>query len=378
MSTPIREFDAWAVRASAQTAWVFLRAVDAAGVAGWGEATLNGSEAGLAAAFTRIAARMRGVAAEPRQDPLGAAGVAPGDRPGAAIASALDQALWDIAARRAGRSLHTLFGGDAGVSVPLYANVNRRTADRRPEGFAASALKAVADGYDTIKIAPFDEVRPGRSDGIEQGVARAAAVREAIGAGRRLFVDCHWRFDEANAGIALDRLAALGIDWFECPVAETPANYPALRRLRERANALGAKLAGCETETGLDGFRPYVDRGLYDVLMPDVKYAGGFAEFRRTAAYAAANGIRIAPHNPSGPIAHVASLQVCAGLPGFMTLEHQYDESPMFTEIVLGSLPRTVGGLSALPGGPGLGIALDVDKLTPLARFVATMSGAAS
>jgi len=367
VTAPIRDIEPFAVRASAKTVWVFLRITDADGTVGWGEATLTGRERELAAVHARVRARLVGTPAVPAAEPLAAAGVARTDTPGAAVVSAIDQALWDIAARRAGTPMRAQLGAVLRDDVPLYANINRRTLDRSPAGFAASARKAVGNGFDTIKIAPFDGVRPGGRDAVADGIARVAAVRTEIGPARRLFVDCHWRFDAAVAAEALDALLELGIAWFECPIAETPANLDDLRRLRARANAGGAVLAGCEMETGLDGFRPYIDAGAYDVLMPDIKYVGGLAEFRRTADYAAARGIAVAPHNPSGPISHVASLQLCAGLAGFSILEHQYDESPVFGEIVAGALPATTVGRCALPRGPGLGIELAADSLVPLA-----------
>jgi galactonate dehydratase len=366
----IRQIDALAARASPKTVWVFLRVTDADGMSGWGEATLNGRERELHEAAVRIAARLRGAPSTPTEDGLRAAGVVRTDAPGAAIASAIDQALWDIAARRDRRPLHAALGTKLREEIPLYANINRRTIDRSPSGFAASARHAVARGFDTIKIAPFDGVRPGSGDAVAEGIARAAAVRAEIGPERQLFVDCHWRFDADTAYRALDALLELGIAWFECPVAETAANLETLRGLRARANAGGAVLAGCETETGLTGFRPYIDAGAYDVLMPDIKYAGGLAEFGRIAECAASHGVAVAPHNPSGPIAHVASLHLCAGLAGFSLLEHQYDESPVFAEIVDGALPEPTAGRAPLPDGDGLGIALDAVRLVPLERIL--------
>lgn len=176
-------------------------------------------------------------------------------RAGAAVACAIDQALWDIASRRERKPLHATLGAARRAEIPLYANINRRTLDRSPSGFAASARHAIAHGFDAIKIAPFDGVRPGSGDAVAAGIARAAAVRAEIGSTRQLFVDCHWRFDADTTKRALDALLELGIAWFECPIAEIPANLGSLRDLRARANAGAAVLAGCETETGLDGFR---------------------------------------------------------------------------------------------------------------------------
>jgi galactonate dehydratase len=360
MTPTIRSAEPFAAEVSAKTVWTFVKLTDSDGVVGWGEATLNGSEDRLLEAFARHRPTLIGRAALPELPPPKP------DLPDAAIVSAVDQALWDIAARRAGRSMGALLGNVARSGIPIYANVNRRTLDRTPAGFAASATKAIRRGFGTVKIAPFDGMRPGWMDGLDAGIARVAAVKAAIGTGRKLFVDCHWRFDEAGAARALDALAEIGIDWFECPIQEVPANASALRRLRARANAIGALLAGCETEIGLDGFRPYIDSGAYDVIMPDAKYAGGLAEFIRIAGYAAARGVGVAPHNPSGPICHAASLQLCAVVDGFRILEHQFDESPLFDDLVVEALPAVDGGIARAPAGHGLGVSLNEALLAPL------------
>ena len=365
----IQSIDGHAARASTKTIWVFVRICDSVGNVGWGEATLAGRESELAAALALVAARLLGTSARPSDNPLERCGVSHTNRAGAAIVSALDQALWDAAGRREDRPMRDALGTPVLDEIPLYANINRRTVDRTPAGFAASARKAIADGFDTVKIAPFDAVRPGSDESVAAGIARAAAVRAVIGPSRRLFVDCHWRFDAANASRALDALAELGVSWFECPLPEHPDNFESLKKLRTQANRIGAVLAGCETETTLEGFRPFIDAGTYDVLMPDIKYAGGVAEFRRTAEYASTRGIKVAPHNPSGPVSHVASLQLCATLAGMTILEHQYDESPVFASIVADRLPRTRRGSSELPTGPGLGISLDAGKLFPLSEL---------
>jgi galactonate dehydratase len=332
---------------------------------------LSGAEADLGRAARRLGPRIIGAPCDPRFDGMAIVGAEPADKVVAAFVSALDHSLWDIEGQRQNRPLHALLGPQRSTAVPLYANINRRTIDRSPAGFAESARRAVADGYTAIKIAPFDDVRPGSDAGIDDGVARAKAVRDAIGPGRDLLVDCHWRFDEANARTTLDRLAQLKLYWFECPLIERPENFVALGRLRKQANALGIRLAGCEMETGFESFRRFVDIGAYDVLMPDVKYVGGLAEMLRIAAYAAANGVAVAPHNPSGPISHAVSLHISAVAPGFLTLEHQYDESPAFTSIVAGAMPPQRAGVAALPDRPGLGIALAPAALASLDSLIA-------
>ena len=90
-----------------------------------------------------------------------------------------------------------------------------------------------------------------------------------------------------------------------------------------------------------------------------MKYLGGLARFQELAASAARHGAIVSPHNPTGPICHAASLHVAAVLPELDSLEVQFDETPLFDELVGGVVSPVVAGAAALPAGSGLGVAID-------------------
>src|SRR6185437_5452 len=202
---------------------------------------------------------------------------------------------------------------------------------RSPHGFAASARDALAAGFTAVKIAPFDEVVPGenRPGTIDFGLARIAAVRDAVGTGRHLLVDCHWRLTEAQAEVVIRFAAGQAVYWVECPLPETEDNLPALVRLRRLANAQQVRLAGCEQGIGMAGFEGFLKAGAYDAMMPDVKYVGGLGQVMRLSERFADHGVGFSPHNPTGPVCHAASLQVCAAAPNLDRLEMQFDETPL-------------------------------------------------
>jgi len=138
------------------------------------------------------------------------------------------------------------------------------------------------------------------------------------------------------------------VTWFECPLPETPENYAAIKRLRAKANAAGMRLAGAELFIGAAGFKPLLEQGLYDVVMPDVKYAGGLAECLRIAELAARHGCAVSLHNPSGPVCHAHSVHLSAVLEGDERLEYQHGETPSFFAIAPG-LEAPSRGSAALP-----------------------------
>jgi len=363
-------------RVSDKTVWNFVRVDSADGRHGWGEATLNGAAVAVHDHVTRLAPALVGRELALPVDVMEIVGTCGRDRPEAAAISAIDQAIWDVLAQARGQSLAQALGSPLRSEISLYANINRGIVDRSPAGFAARAREATSRGFDAVKIAPFDGIEPGRDDPALLGAAtaRIAAVRAAVGADVRLMVDCHWRLSESAASAVLREVEAIKLYWLECPLPEGEAHFPALRRLRRQANAAGIRLAGCETMVGRAGFQPFLDAGVYDVIMPDVKYAGGLRELLRIGAAAERSGIACSPHNPTGPIAHAHSLHLSAHLPLFPFLEFQYGESPLFFEFVAGDLPDPLTGSSALPRGSGLGLALGGE---PLRRQMIEPSAAA-
>jgi galactonate dehydratase len=183
-------------------------------------------------------------------------------------------------------------------------------------------------------------------------------MRDAIGAGVRLMVDCHWRFDEATALDVLARLAPARLHWLECPISEQPPAHAALGRIRAAANAMGVLVAGCELQTSIAGFRPFVEPRHVDAVMPDVKYCGGPVEMLRIARYAGAHGVRFSPHNPTGPVCTYASLHVALAAPEVDSLELQVGESDLTRDVVGGAGPALQDGCFVAPRDPGWGIAL--------------------
>jgi len=353
---------AWlGVAVTPRTNWSFLRVTDSDGRIGWGECTLAGQEALLAAEAGRLAATVTGQAVGARNRLCRLLPHAAGGLVAHTVLSAFEQALWDLAGQAAAQPIHALLGGALRNTIPLYANINRGVAPRRPEGFAAAASRAVAAGFAGVKLAPFDPYVWEEPDAraYAEGIARIAAVRDAIGPEVALMVDCHWRFSPGGAAALIRDVTPFALFWLECPVAE--ANHAATRRLRHLANDRGMRLAGAETLSGLAAYAAIIAAGCHDVLMPDIKHAGGHEEIRRIAALALTQGVEIAPHNPTGPICHAHSLQLCATLPNLLPLEVQFGETGRFFTLAPGHDLRFAAGAASLSATPGLGVALDED-----------------
>ena len=361
----IAQIEPLVLNVSEKTNWFFVRITDDTGRAGIGEASLNGWEPAQLAYLESISGGFVGKTAAEVAPLLRVYPHSPGALVASSVLSALEQALTDLRARQAGVPVHALLGGNARKAVRVYANINRGARDRTPEGIARAACHAVGQGYGALKIAPFDGVywgdgnEPEKLRRTQAGIARVRAIREAVGPDIDIMVDCHWRFDERGTQHLLHELKSVRLYWLECPVSENADAFTQLQRIHGATRAAGMKLAGAERQIGLGGFTPFVDDGLLDVVMPDVKYAGGYGEMLRIAARCAQRGVHFAPHNPTGPVCNVASMHICAVAPAFLVLEHQLAESPLFYDVAGGYQPKLVNGCFELPEVPGIGIDLD-------------------
>ena len=356
------------VNVSPKTNWTFVAVTDGDGATGWGECSLNGWEELLVAESVRLSRETIGREAPATNALIRHLPHSPGGLVAHAVRSAVEQSLVDLEARRAGLPIAAFLAPSPRRTIPAYANINRSVTERTPAGFAAAAKRALAAGYRAVKLAPFDGVIAEDAATtpidarIREGLDRVFAVRDALGAAPALMVDCHWRFDADRAATLLRDVARAMPYWVECPVSEHPSRFAAIARLTSRARELGMRTAGGEMIGGADQAEAMCAARLYDVLMPDIKYAGGYRGMVEIAGVCARHGMEFSPHNPTGPIAHLASIHLCAASPSLLWLEHQWDESPLFDSLVGAAVPAPlVDGAFEVPATPGLGAIIDRD-----------------
>ena len=192
---------AWGVLAERELLRVRLIADD--GLEGFGEAAPLEPYDGVPLAAVRAAldAYAR-VAGERGEDELLAACAAERDLPQAL--AAIDLALWDLAGKRAGRSVAELISVEAARSIPVNATIG--AVDRA--GAAAAAAAAAQAEFDTIKL----------KVGVGDDAGRLAAVRAAVGPRVAIRVDANGAWDVDEAVASLRALAPAGIELAEEPV----------------------------------------------------------------------------------------------------------------------------------------------------------------
>lgn len=284
--------------------------------------------------------------------------------------SGLRTAVAQLGAMRAGVGLTEFLGGESMESVPLYANINRSlfATDRTPADFYRVVERAAKAGFTAFKCAPFDEVRPPSTPGtiLEEaapGLARVAAVRDAIGPDATLLVDCHSRFERDTAPLIVDELHKLNVGWFEEPVQPTED----AEVLAEIARWAPMPVAGGESGYGVEFFDEILDSEAVSVIMPDLKHCGGVGEAVRCGRSAIGKGHGFSIHSPAGPISLLASGYATAATNGAMRLEHAVYEADWRADLVLPT-ERVEDGRLWFPGGVGLGATLNWDIVQRFGR----------
>ncbi len=284
--------------------------------------------------------------------------------------SGLDMALLDLKAKVLGVPMYELLGGAYRTRIKLYANYWFTRGDHSPEAYAEQARRVVDLGFTALKFDPFAHVNYLYGDDLaddlsltpaqqDRALEVAAAVRAAIGPDVAMMIETHAMLNGEVAVKMANRLAPLGITWYEEPAG--PENAETLAALRRR---LPSDVPICVGERHYTrfGLRDVLERHVCDVVMPDITRCGGPSEMKRMATMAEAYNTLIAPHNPNGPLSTLASAHVCAALPNFFRCEFMLNDVPWRDTVITEPLDVRDGFLH-LSDRPGLGVDLVVDEI---------------
>jgi len=264
-------------------------------------------------------------------------------RPGVAgmALSAVDIALWDLAARLLHLPLQQLLG-PVRDEVPVYGSGGFTTYD-------ADRLAAQLSGWVHEQGIPRVKIKIGEDAGSRTGrdLDRVAQARHVIGPDAELYVDANGGYTVRQAVRVAERLAEHDVRWFEEPVSSD--DLSGLARVRKRCDA---DVAAGEYGFDLVSFQRMCAAGAVDCLQVDVTRCGGITELRRVAAVAAAHGLEVSGH--CAPYAHLA---VLATVPNLRHLEWFHDHVRIETRLFDGCAEPVDGALRPPTDRPGHGLA---------------------
>ena len=248
--------------------------------------------------------------------------------------AAVDIALYDLKAKRAGLPLAKLLGSFRD-SVQTY-NTSGGFLNATLDEVKARATQSIEEGIGGIKI------KVGLPDSKEDH-RRVAGIREHIGWDVPLMVDANQQWDRATALRMGRQLEEFNLVWIEEPLdAYDFEGHAQLAQVLDTPIATGEMLASVAEHKGL------ISANGCDIIQPDAPRVGGITQFLRLAALADERGLGLAPH-----FAMEIHLHLAAAYPREPWVEHFDWLDPLFNERL-----ETKDGRMIVPDRPGLGITL--------------------
>jgi L-Ala-D/L-Glu epimerase len=263
--------------------------------------------------------------------------------------AAIEMACVDLAARAAGVPVHTYLGGavkdrllfNAWIGILPPEEAARETLDWQKKGFRSAKIKVGGN--------------------IEADADRVKAVREAVGPDFHIRIDANAGYD-ADTSIKLAKLVApFKLQLFEQPVPDH--DIAGMARVRREANAVGLPVMADESVLDHASLIRIIKADAADIVKVKIMKQGGFINTRRMIATAEAAGIRcVVGHGFGLGVNTMAEIMLAAtsanvidGLECVGPLKTADDIITRRIDLMRGSL--------ALPGGPGLGVTLDDEKV---------------
>ena len=349
------------------------------GLAGLGDATLNGRELAVASYLTdhvipcligRDPAQIEDIwqylyrGAYWRRGPVTMSAIA-----------AVDTALWDIKGKVCGQPLYQLLGGRSRDRVLVYGHANGADLDSTVEAVG----RYIEHGYKAIRaqsgIPGIDKAYGvGRGDTYyEPADARLPTetvwdtpkyldfapklfdkLRETYGFGPQLLHDVHHRLTPNEAAQLGKALEPHRLFWME---DATPAeNQEAFRHIRRHTTT---PLAVGEVFNSIWDCKQLIEEQLIDYIRATVVHAGGITHLRRIADFAAMYQVRTGCHGATdlSPVCMGAALHFDTWVPNFGIQEYMRHTEE--TDAVFPHDYRFEDGHLICGEAPGHGVTID-------------------
>ena len=299
--------------------------------------------------------------------------------------SAFEIALWDIMGKHYEAPLYHLLGGKTRGEIPTYntcigfGDVQDYAAWHEEAGKLARSL--LDDEIQAMKIWPFDQFsersfgqRIARAE-IEKGLLPIKQIREAVGDGMDIGIECHFRWNRASMERIARALEPYDILFLEDVM---PPVYPdEIKALQQKTSI---PIVGSELLMTRWQYREWLEKGVAQILMTDVVWNGGIAETRKIASLAETYGVPIVLHNVAGAICHAACMHLGAHIPNLYFVESVRAFYKSYFGELTDCQPTVRDGHLGIPAGPGLGVKLRESALSrdDLLRQVSSGEGLAA
>jgi L-alanine-DL-glutamate epimerase-like enolase superfamily enzyme len=257
----------------------------------------------------------------------------------------IDMALWDIIGKACNQPLYKLLGGKIRDKSEGFKFIHHD----EPEKMAIEAKEAVQQGYNTIYC---------KYTSIEHLQAAIEAIRSEIGDQPKLWVDFNGTLSPGFAVKFLKEMERYRIDIAEQPVL--PSNLEGMAYVR---NSVYPQILAHESSWTLYETLNVIKKGAADIISVEPRMTWGIMATKKAAAVAEAAGMPVIMHSFAElGVAQAAFLHVIASTANFI-LANQCMYDWYADDYIKGGPMQFEGAFLRVPEGPGLGVALDRDKM---------------
>jgi D-galactarolactone cycloisomerase len=277
---------------------------------------------------------------------------------GGRAVSSIEIALWDLVGKASQQPVYKLWGAQKD-RVLAYASMIQLST---PEERARMALELKSEGWKAIKLRLHYQT-------LREDINLVAAVRKAVGDDMEIMTDANqaqsatgWQpgiiWDFRRAVETARELEKLNVYWLEEPLRRYDFDGLAeLNRLVE------IPIVGGENNIGVHEYRIMLEKGVFDILQPDIMVADGVTGFREIASLASAYKKRVVPHHGGGNLGTIAQLHCIASWPHAPWIEILHDPPiAAYTHgfaMMEGAPLVDKDGYMNLPQGPGWGVSIN-------------------
>lgn len=267
--------------------------------------------------------------------------------PFAQAIAGVDTAVWDLAARKAGKPLWRMLGGTS-PSIRVYASGLNPTS---PEVLAGARH---GEGYRAFKLKI--------GFGAQRDIANLESLRLELGQDVELMADANQGWTLEQAIELAPRLEHFDLTWLEEPLrADRP--WEDWARLKTNTRL---PLAAGENIAGLPAFETALASDVLTFVQPDLAKWGGLTGCMAVAERIAESAATYCPHYLGGGIGLIASAHLLAAVGGGGRLEIDANDNPL-RSLLCGPLNEIRDGRATLSDRPGLGIG--EDELAAIERY---------
>lgn len=259
----------------------------------------------------------------------------------------LEIACWDLLARAQNRPLHALLGG---TRAEILSGVSLGVEERIEDLFALID-QYLAEGYRRVKL----KIAPGKD------VAVVARVRER-------FPDLPLMVDANSAYTLADAPRLRELDQFCLTMIEQPLAHDDIVDHAALQAQLQTPICLDESIISVDDARKALQLGSGRIINIKVSRVGGLLNAKRIHDYCRARGVPVwcGGMHEFG-VGRAANLAI-SSLPGYCIPGDVSGSDKYYHQDIVEPAIRAVGGAVPVPAAPGLGYAVDEERVARIAE----------